>query len=134
MPLEAFTDPWLNQWVAEIQSSESYRRSAASWEWTLCLQVTDSEDTKAVFLDLWRGECRGAHMATDDDLSTADFVLAAPLDTWKLVLDSKLDPIFGVMTGKLKLARGNVAKLTPYMQASKDLVAAAAQIDTVFPD
>ena len=95
---------------------------------------SDMGGTKAVFLDLWRGECRGAHMATDDDLSTADFVLAAPLDTWKLVLDSKLDPIFGVMTGKLKLARGNVAKLTPYMQASKDLVAAAAQIDTVFPD
>lgn len=137
MPLQAFTDPWLQRWVEEIRNSESYRRSAASWQWTLTLEVKEmGSDTTdhAVFLDLWQGDCRGARLATAEDLATSDFVLTAPIATWKLVLHGKLDPIFGLMTGKLKLSRGNVAKLTPYMQASKDLVAAAAQFETVFPE
>ena len=137
MALEAFTEPWLGSWVDEIRASEAYRASAASWEGTLGLEVREAgrdAPAHAVFLDLWHGECRGARLASADDLQTADFVLTAPLATWKLVLHGKLDPIFGLMTGKLKLSRGNVAKLTPYMQASKDLVAAAARIETVFPD
>lgn len=137
MAFEAFTEPWLERWVTEIRASEAYRHSAASWEGTLGLEVREAgaeTPSNAVFLDLWHGDCRGARLATAQDLETATFVLRAPLATWKQVLAGRLDPIFGLMTGKLKLSRGNVAKLTPYMQASKDLVAAAAKFETTFPD
>lgn len=137
MALEAFTDPWIEAWVEEIRHSEPYRQSAASWEGGLCLEVKEPADPsahKAVYLDLWHGDCRGAHLASAEDLSTATFVLTAPLATWKQVFFGKVDPIFGIMTGKIKLSRGNVAKLAPYMQASKELVAAAVRVDTVFPE
>ena len=39
----------------------------------------------------------------------------------------------GLMTGKLKLRRGSVAQLTPYMNASKELVLAATRVPSTFP-
>ena len=54
-------------------------------------------------------------------------------ETWKRVLAGDLEPIFGIMSGKLELARGSLAKLVPQIAAARELVAAAARIDTVFP-
>ena len=48
-------------------------------------------------------------------------MLRASTTTWKRVLDGQLEPIFGLMSGQLKLGRGNLAKLTPYMNARKNL-------------
>ncbi|MEM1181354.1 MAG: SCP2 sterol-binding domain-containing protein [Acidobacteriota bacterium] len=131
-----FSDAWADQWADEIRKSEAYRKASETWEGSISLEVAGDGDSTpaAVFVDLWRGECRAARAATPEDLEAADYALRASLETWQRVLDGALEPILGLMSGKLKLRKGSLAALTPYMQASKELVAAAARVDSTFPD
>ena len=132
---EVFSEPWVLAWADELRKSEAYRQAAATWEGSIALKVRDEGETapRAVFLDLWRGECREARVADAAALDAADFLLAAGEETWKKVLDGKLEPIMGLMTGQLKLERGSVAALTPHMAASKELVAAATRVPHQWP-
>ncbi len=140
MSHEVFTDSWAQAWAHEIAASEAYRKAAASWKGTMTLELGSAfasagvEAQRAVFVDLLHGGVRVARVATDDDLEQADFALRAELAIWRKVLDGKLDPILGLMSGKLKLRRGSLGALTPYMKASKELVACAARVDSSFPD
>ena len=142
-PHEVFSEPWVSAWADEIRGSDAYRQAAATWEGSVALAMSvlgdaergaDRSGERGVFLDLWHGECRDARVASDADLEQADFVLAADLDVWRRVLARDLDPIMGLMTGKLKLRRGSLAKLTPQMNASKELVLAATRVATAFPE
>lgn len=135
---DVFSEPWVAAWAAELEESEAYRKAAATWEGSIALRITDADPggahgQGAVLLDLWHGECREAETADAAALADADYLLEASIATWKKVLDGQLEPIFGLMTGQLKLARGSVAALTPYMNASKELVAAASRVPTHWP-
>jgi putative sterol carrier protein len=132
---DVFTEPWVAAWVTEIEASDTYRTAAATWEGSVALEATDAGGhRRAVFLDLWHGSCRAARVASDGDLERADYVLSADLETWRRVLAGELEPILGLMTGKVKLRRGQLARLTPYMQASKELVACATRVASHIPD
>lgn len=136
---EVFTEPWVAAWADEIRGSDAYRQAAATWEGSVALAMNvasadEGNSERGVFLDLWHGECREARVASDDDLKQADFVLAANLDVWRRVLARDLDPIMGLMTGKVKLRKGSLAKLTPQINASKELVLAATRVPSSFPE
>lgn len=139
MAYAIFEADWVNAYRARLQESESYRKAAATWQWPLILRIQPDPsiglpDGKAIFLDLYRGDCRGARPATADDLRTAPYVIAADAFSWKQVLEKQLEPISGLLRGKLKLERGNMLTLAGYVQAAKYLVEAAQQVDTIFPD
>lgn len=136
---EVFSESWVSAWTDEIRGSDAYRQAAATWEGSVALAMNvpgggEPGGERGVFLDLWHGECRDARVASDADLEQADIVLAADLDVWRRVLARDLDPIMGLMTGKLKLRRGSLAKLTPQMNASKELVLAATRVPSTFPE
>lgn len=136
--LEVFTEPWARAWAQELASSDSYRQAAAAWEGKLALELVADPahgfaTDRAVLLDLWHGECRGAHLAGAEQLAGADYVLRAPAAQWKRVLAGEIEPIWGLMSGKLKLTRGNLAQLTRFVTASKELVLAATRIGSSFP-
>lgn len=138
MEPEVFTAPWAEAWCAELNASEPYRKAAARWEGALVLVMTENPamgvgKTRRLFLDLHHGSCRGARAATTDDAGSAPFVLEAPPAVWKRVLEGGLDPLLGLMTGKVRLARGSLAKLTPQVQAAKELVRSAGRLPTSFP-
>ncbi len=132
MSHEVFSEDWARTWAEELRSSDAYREAAATWEGSLALVMTGDGGDKAVFVDLWHGECRGARRAGEEDRDNADFVIAADTETWKQVLGGQIEPIYGVMSAKLKLERGSLATLVPQVKAAKELVAAAARIDTAF--
>lgn len=136
--LEVFTDPWARAWADELDASDAYRQAAATWEGSMVLEMTAEEGRldadRAVFADLWHGECRAARRARDEDREGADFVIRADAGTWQRVLAGDLEPIFGIMSGKLKLARGSLARLTPHLAASRELVLAATRVDSTFPN
>lgn len=136
---EIFTDAWARAWGEELRGSESYRAAAASWEGAIALTLEGDPDLgppddRTVLLDLWHGDCRDARTAESTDLERAPFVLRAPAAVWKRVLEGDLDPLLAVMSGKLALVRGSVAKLVPYSRASKELVSAARRIDASYPE
>ncbi len=133
MSYEAFSEDWAHQWAEELRASDDYRAAAATWEGSLALVMNSRESaSKAVFVDLWHGECRDARQASDDDRKAADFVIASDVETWKKVLAGGLEPIMGIMSGRLKPERGSLATLVPQVKAAQELVAAAARVDTVF--
>lgn len=139
MAAEVFTGDWARAWCEEINASDAYRDAARTWEGAVVLQVRRDpsqgvEQDRAIYADLWHGECRGARVATADDLSNAPYLIQSDPDTWNQVLDGDLDPMLGLMRGKLKLVKGNLTQLARYVLAAKELVACASRIETSFPE
>jgi putative sterol carrier protein len=132
---EAFTDEWAQAWCRALNASPAYRTAAAVWEGAVGLLMTrPGGERRAVLLDLWHGECRGARVVAPAELETARYVLEAPADTWREMLALRASPLVALMSGKLRLTRGNIAELLPYVNAAKELVTTATDIAAVFPD
>ncbi len=134
-----FSQEWAVAYGEKLRANEAYRKAAATWEWPMVLRVTKDpryglEEDQAVYLDLYRGECREARAATPEDLESAPYVVSADAYTWKQIVDGKLEPIGGIVRGKLKLTRGNLLKLATYVQAARELVNTATQVETAFPE
>jgi putative sterol carrier protein len=136
--MEAFTDEWAAACCERINRHEGYRAAAAQWEDPIVLLLRTvpaegGEPDRGFWLDLFHGSCRGVRRATAEDLDRAPFVLAAGPAVWRQVLSRQLDPIMALMTGKLKLDRGNLMTLAKHAAAAKQLVAAASEVETSWP-
>ncbi len=133
MPL-AFSPSWAEAWCAALNQSETYQTTAATWEGDVALVVRDSGGAEqAVYLDLHHGQCRAARVATDHDRSNVAFALEAEPPVWRELLEGRGSPVMALMTGRLKLTRGELAALVPYAGAAKELLTLAAQVETTFP-
>jgi len=135
MSPKVFSEEWANAWKDQLNSSPAYRQAAAGWEGSIVFVLGGGQAAgeRAVFLDLHHGECRAARVATPEDLSTAPFVIAADAQSWQQLLAGSADPVGLVMGGKLRLIRGSAAALFPQIEAAKELVKAAGQIESTFP-
>src|SRR4051794_7892943 len=137
MSYEMFTHDWAVACREQINANQDYRKAAQSWHWPLVLtMIADAKAglaARSVYLDLYEGDCREARAATAADLDGVPYVITADPRTWKKVLDRELEPIFGLMRGKLKLAKGSLASLLPYVAAAKEMVLAVACVDTRYP-
>jgi putative sterol carrier protein len=129
---------WLAEYVERINASPAYREAAATWEGDVAY-VIEPEPDKGVaeevvaWLDLWHGECRGARIVTAEEGEKARFVIRAPYSRWKEVIRKELDPVKGMMQGKLKL-KGDLPTIVRYVKAANELVNLAQTVDTQFLD
>ena len=57
----------------------------------------------------------------------------APYSRWKDVVQGELDPIKGMMQGKLRV-RGDLPTIVRYVQAANELVRLTGSCDTEFQD
>ena len=135
MPIPVFTEDWAQACRDQINHRPAYRETATAWEGDVILAMAseDRSPERAVYLDLWHGECRAARVASAEDLDQARYVLSGAPACWRQVLRGELAPLLAIMTGKLRLARGSLASLIPYMSAARELVMAAMAVETVFP-
>ena len=137
--MEVFTDEWARACCEALNRSEAYRASAATWEGAIVLAMSADpaqgvESDRAIWIDAHQGACRGARMATDDEVATAPFVFRADPASWKRLLRGEMEPVAAVMQGKLRLVRGNLFTLAKYAQAAKEMVQAAATVGGTFPE
>lgn len=138
MPLmEVFSEEWVKKLGDLLNQSQEYKKAAAKWEGGLV--IVDTKDPaiglmedKAVYLDLWHGECREAKVATEEDFERARFVLKADPFTWLDILEGRLETISAVMRGKLKLAKGSAIALTPHVRAAKELMNTVRKIEASY--
>ena len=65
--------------------------------------------------------------------SRSPFVISAPYSRWKDVLHGDLDPVKGMMQGKLKV-RGDLPTIVRYVRAANELVRLTGTVETTFPD
>lgn len=130
---------WLDAYAEQINASATYQEAAATWEGDLAY-VFQAEPDKGVPADVWawmdlhHGKCRGVRFDVPPaEGEQAKFIIRAPYTRWKEVMRGELDPIKGMMTGKLKL-KGNLPTLVRYTRAAKVLVELAGTVPTEFVD
>jgi putative sterol carrier protein len=132
------SDAWLETYRERINTSADYRDAAATWEGDIafCFEAEPDhgvpEDLWA-WLDLWHGECRAARMVTPEEGRAAPYVISAPYSRWKDVLAGELDPVKGMMQGKLKLD-GDLPTIIRYVRAANQLVLLTMAVPTEFLD
>lgn len=130
---------WFSLYAERINSSPEYREAAATWEGDVAY-VFEAEPDKGVaeevwaWLDLWHGECR-AHRydLPPAEGERAQFIIRAPYSRWKEVINRELDPIKGMMQGKLRL-KGDLPTIVRYVKAANELVNLAGSVPTEFVD
>jgi putative sterol carrier protein len=119
----------------EINTSEPYRKAAATWEGDFYFVVEPGpglQESVALYIDLWHGEARAAGVVGDESEKSPEFVIRAPVNTWRRVIEKKLDPIQGMITGQLKL-KGTLSKIMRAPKAAAELVNCATKVPTEFP-
>jgi len=136
--LLVYSPEWVAAYRKEVQTSPSYKKAAATWEGDLTLVI--QKDAKGsipsdlyLYMDLWHGDCRDIRLVAAEEGLKAKFVVTGGYDRWKQVIREELEPIKGMMQGKLKL-KGNLAYIVRYVAAAKELVSCTSKIPTRFPD
>jgi len=137
MPVFA-SQAWFDAFVVEINASSQYREAATGWEGDIAFRIMAEPDRGVPedlwgYLDLWHGECRGGRVIGPADADAAAYTLTAPYSRWKDVVEGELDPIKGMMQGKLRV-RGDLPTIVRYVKAANELVRLTGMIDTEFPD
>jgi putative sterol carrier protein len=130
---------WVDIFVDRINGSPEYREAAASWEGDVSF-VLDAEPDKGMpdevwmWLDLWHGECRDSRYGIPAaEGEKAKFIIRAPYARWKEVIKKELDPVKGMMQGKLKL-KGDLPTIVRYVKAANELVNLTGSVPTEFID
>jgi putative sterol carrier protein len=131
---QAFSAEWAAAWCAALNGSDAYRAAAATWEGAVVLSAGPGDaGAPAVYLDLWHGTCRAARAATPADRAGAAYVLEAEPGTWRALLADGASPVAALLSGRLRLSRGDLAALLPHAGAARELLRLADQVGTEFP-
>jgi putative sterol carrier protein len=128
------SDAWIKALSDHLNASESYERSAKSWEGDFIFVIeADSalDETVTLFLALKHGKSGGAEKVDGPDARPAEYTIRAPYGTWRRVVEGKLDPIQGLMTKQLKLT-GNMMMVMRYPKAAQEIIACTQRIPTAF--
>jgi len=122
--------------MKEMNQYKAYEEAAKTWEGDFIFVALDDktkEIVKAAYFDLWHGKCRKAFEVKDlkNPGVKPENVIQAPIATWKKVLSKELDPIQGLMAGKLKLA-GNMTKIMRAVKAAQEMVNITTKVKTEY--
>lgn len=129
------SEEWVMALMDVVNASEPYQKAAAKWEGDFYFVVEPGPgltESMALYIDLWHGEARSACVVADESEMSPEFVIRAPINTWRRVIEKKLDPIQGMITGQLKL-KGTLSKIMRAPKAAAELVNCATKVPTEFP-
>jgi len=133
------SEEWIREYQKAINTSEDYKKSGANWTaGPVCLTITANpsigiEKDVGIWLGLNMGVCEEIKMVTQEESQKAPFIITGDYSRWKQVVLGELDPIQGMMQGKLKL-KGDLPTIVRFVKASQDLVECASKVDTQFID
>jgi len=138
MGIPFFSAEWIAAFKAAINGNPAYKTAAADWTYGVVALICRKQppgfpEDVGVWLDLDRGVCREAKPVTVDEATRAPFCITGEYGRWKQVLRKELEPVKGMMQGKLKL-KGDLPTIVRAMPAAQELVNSAAMLDTKFHD
>jgi putative sterol carrier protein len=128
------SEEWIKELCARLNASESYAQAAANWEGDqvfIILPDDSSSETSRFYINLYHGKASDARQVHSAEEQKALFTTSAPFNTWRKVLEGRLDPISAIMSNKIKLA-GSLAQIQRMPKATVELVKVAASIDSDF--
>src|SRR5919199_1343782 len=138
MAYKAFSQEWADAYKQALNESKVYRQAGKGWKWTVGLVVEAEPDKnvpedQGLFLDLYEGEARDVRAVTGEQARKSDFVISAPYTQWKKVMLKELDPIRGMLQGKLKV-KGDLPPIVRYTKASQEMAECTSRVEVEFPD
>jgi putative sterol carrier protein len=132
------SEEWVAQYAEAINGNPEYRTGAADWTHGVVALVVKAlpprlpEDV-CIWLDLDRGVCREARLTTPEEGARAPFCITGEYARWKQVIAKELEPIKGMMQGKLKL-KGDLPTIVRAVKAAQELVNSATMAPAEFMD
>jgi putative sterol carrier protein len=134
MAIKFPTDEWIKELSTRLNASPEYAQAAATWEGDNIYAVlpdADHPETMYLYINLQHGKASDARQLKSLDEQKALFTSSAPFNTWRKVLEGRLDPIQAMFSGKIKLV-GSMAQIQRTPKATYEMVKVAGQIDTDF--
>ena len=126
---------WTKALQVALNHSRAYREAGQAWTFGSVAMIVERDRESGlagdvgVVLDVHRGECRRVRFAEgESDPQDADFVIVGSHVHWRDVIEGRLDPIKGMMEGKLRLARGHLPTIIRFVEAIRLLVASAREV------
>jgi len=138
LAVKAFTPEFAEAFAEQVNGSAVYRQAAKGWHWTVGLLIEAEPDRGipqplGMFLDLQDGEARKIEMVEPARAQSCDFVISAPYTQWKRVMRRELDPIKGMIQGKLRV-KGDLPTIVRYNKATQEMAECTTRFDIQFPD
>jgi putative sterol carrier protein len=130
---------WMEEYKKQINSSEGYKKAGATWTAGVVALVISAKpeiginEDFGMWLDLHQGVCREAKKVGLEEAQKAPFCIIGDYTRWKQVIKKELEPVKGMMQGKLKL-KGDLPTIVRYIKASQELVECTTRIETKFLD
>lgn len=132
------SEAWVAEYGKAINANPEYRTGAAGWTHGVVALVIKAlppqlPEDFCIWLDLDRGVCREAKVVSTAEGAKAPFCITGDYARWKQVIRKELDPIKGMMQGKLKL-KGDLPTIVRAVKAAQELVNSSTTVDTAFLD
>ena len=130
---------WVAAYKDAINGNPAYKVGGANWDKGVVALICKARpdlgmpEDLGIWLDLHKGMCREARLVTVAEALKAPFCITGEFDRWKQVIRHELDPIKGMLQGKLRL-KGDLPTIVRFVDASKALVDSAGMVPTKFPD
>ncbi len=135
MPIPFPSDAWAKAFQDVLNSDADYARVAVHWEGDIVFLFEPEgaqTESKAMYLDLWHGQCREARALADPAEKKAAFVLAAPYSVFNRIVQGKLDAMQAMMTRQLKVT-GSMVVMMKNVSTVLRFVKCTTLVDTEFP-
>lgn len=130
---------WAEAYRTALNNNPAYRDAGKCWTFGTVAIIVRGDPAiglprdVGVVLDVHGGECHAAAFVEGIDCSeAAEFTFVASYTRWQEVIEGKLDPIKGLMEGKLKLGRGHLPTIIRFVEAARQLVVSASKVPTTF--
>jgi putative sterol carrier protein len=133
------SDEWVEAYGKAINDSDEYKVGGKPWTHGVTALVIKAQpdiglaEDFGVWLDLHEGVCNEAASCSVEKAQTAPFCITGEYARWKQVIHKELEPVKGMMQGKLKL-KGKLPIIVKNVKAAQALVNATASVKTEFLD
>lgn len=137
MPIPFPSEEWTRAYKDAINAEPEYKTAGANWTAGALAFIVKADPAIGLpedigfVLDVHQGVCRNAYMTPIDEAQKQPFVITGSYAQWKAVILKQLDPVKGMMQGKLKL-KGNLPVIVKNVKAAQVLVETASKIETQF--
>jgi|GEM_PF-2974342 len=126
-----FSPEGASRFASKLVNDPAFGQVASGWDVSLAL-VNTGEDEKhapqALLLQLAGGSLKTLQAVGLEQADQAEVVLEAPAGIWRGVLLGQLEPVGTVLSGKLRVKKGNVMALASRVGALRKLLELARQV------
>jgi len=130
---------WVEEFERQINLSEGYKKAGATWTAGPVALVISAKseiglnEDVGIWLDLHQGVCRDAKQVSLEEAQKAPFCITGDYARWKQVIKKELEPVKGMMQGKLKL-KGDLPTIVRNVKGAQELVECSTRVETKFLD